>query len=118
MKMNEVRIAGNLVKDPVVHYTGKGVAVAKARVCVDESYEVDGQKRKVTTFVDVEAWGASGEHLAEAAKKGQKIVVEGALRESRWEDNGQKHSKLFIKAKEWELSRRQRSQAQEQGMER
>src|SRR6516225_12166436 len=105
MNINDVKIVGNLVKEPEVRYTPKGTPVANVSLGVNESYTVDDEKRKVTTFVDVQTWGPNAENLTKLAKKGQEIFVEGALRQDHWEDkaSGQKRSKLFIRANGWQF---------------
>jgi single-strand DNA-binding protein len=127
MHLNDTKVVGNLVRDPEIRETPKGTPVASITLGVNESYTVDDEKRKVTTFVDVQTWGPNAENLAKLAKKGQEIFVEGALRQDQWEDkeSGQKRSKLFIKANSWQFTQyrlteemRQAARAQTQGIER
>ena len=127
MNINDVKIAGNLVKDPEVRYTPKGTPVANISLGVNETYTVDEEKRKVTTFVDVQVWGASAENLAKLVRKGQEIFVEGALRQEVWDEKetGKNRSKLFVKADSWQFTqykateeRREAAKAQAQGRER
>jgi single-stranded DNA-binding protein len=61
MNLNDVKIVGNLVKDPEIQHTPKGTSVANISLGVNESYSVDDEKRKTTTFVDVQVWGVSAE---------------------------------------------------------
>jgi single-strand DNA-binding protein len=122
--INDVKVVGNLVKDPEVHYTTKGTPVANVPIGVNETYTVDNEKHQITTFVDVQVWGAPAENLAKLAKKGEEIFVEGALRQDLWEDKetGKNRSKLFLKAERWQLTqykaseehRRESARAQEQ----
>jgi len=127
MNINDVKIVGYLVKEPEVRYTPKGTPVANVSLGVNETYSVDDEKRKVTTFVDVQLWGASAENLAKLARKGQEIFVEGALRQDVWDekDTGKNRSKLFLKADNWQFTqykateeRREAAKAQAQGRER
>jgi single-strand DNA-binding protein len=127
MNINDVKIVGNLVKEPEVRYTPKGTAVANISLGVNETYTVDDEKRKTTTFVDVQVWGPSAENLAKLVRKGQEIFVEGALRQEVWDDKetGKNRSKLFLKADGWQFTqykaieeRREAAKAQAQGMER
>jgi single-strand DNA-binding protein len=47
----------------------------------------------------VDLWGSSADKIAEKTKKGVPVMVEGALRQNRWDDKeGKTHTKLFIKA--------------------
>jgi single-strand DNA-binding protein len=127
MNINDVKIAGNLVKEPEVRHTPKGTPVANISLGVNETYTVDNEKRKVTTFVDVQVWGAGAQNLAKLARKGQEIFVEGALRQDMWDDKetGKNRSRLFIRADSWQFTQykaneqqRETARAQTQGMER
>ena len=53
MNLNDVKVVGNLVKEPEVRYTPKGTPVANISLGVNETYSIDDEKRKTTTFVDV-----------------------------------------------------------------
>ena len=127
MNINVVKFVGNLVKEPEVRCTPKGTPVANVSLGVNETYTVDEEKRKVTTFVDVQVWGASAENLAKLVRKGQEIFVEGALRQEVWDEKetGKNRSKLFVKADSWQFTqykateqRREAAKAQAQGIER
>lgn len=106
MNLNDVKIVGNVVRDPEIRYTPKGAPVANISLGINEIYTSDDEKRKVTTFVDVQAWGPSAENLAKLVHKGQEIFVEGTLRQDQWEDKEtkQKRSRLFVKADRWQLT--------------
>jgi single-strand DNA-binding protein len=105
MQLNDVRIVGNLTREAEVHYTPQGTPVANASLGVNESYTIDNQKKNVTTFVDVQLWGAAAENFAKFVEKGQQIFVEGALRQDTWQDKEtkQNRSKLFVKANSWQF---------------
>jgi single-strand DNA-binding protein len=100
MDLNDVKIAGNLVKEAELRYTPQGTPVANVSLGVNETYTVDNEKRTATTFVDVQLWGASAEKFSKLVQKGQQILVEGALRQDSWEDKQTKQarSKLFVRA--------------------
>ena len=64
--LNRVEIIGNLGKDPEVTYLDSGVAVAKFRVAVTESYkDKKGEKQSTTEWFRVELWRG----IAEVAEK-------------------------------------------------
>src|SRR5215471_15019022 len=124
MQINDVKIAGNLVKQAEVHYTPQGTPVANASLGVNESYTVDNQKKNVTTFIEVQLWGAAAENFAKLVEKGQQIFIEGALRQDTWQDKEtkQNRSKLFVKANTWQFVQYKsveaaRQAAQRRGME-
>ena len=106
MILNDVKVIGNLVNDPEVRFTPKGTPVANLSLGINETYTVDDEKRQITTFVDVQVWGPSAENLGKMVRKGQEILIEGALRQDRWEDKqtGQNRSKLYVKADRWQFT--------------
>jgi len=127
MDLNDVKIAGNLVKEAELRHTPQGTPVANVSLGVNETYAVDNEKRTTTTFVDVQLWGAAAENFSKLVQKGQQILVEGALRQDNWEDKQTKQtrSKLFVRAERWQFvqykaneAQREASRAEAQGQER
>jgi single-strand DNA-binding protein len=127
MNLNDVKIAGNLVKDPELQHTPQGTPVANVSLGVNETYMASDEKRTATTFVDVQLWGAAAENFSKMAQKDQQIFIEGALRQDTWADKQTKQprSKLFVRAERWQFIQykatevqREAARAQAQGMER
>jgi single-stranded DNA-binding protein len=54
-------------------------------------------------FIDCVVWGKSAENFAKYARKGSRVCVEGAFRQSTWEKEGVKQSKVEINVSEWQL---------------
>ena len=58
MNINRIIISGNLVADPTLRETNSGTPVASATIANKEYYnDGDGERRQVTTFLDVTVWG-------------------------------------------------------------
>ena len=112
MELNEVRIVGNLTKNPEIRHTANGTPVANASLGVNESYVVNGEKKQSSSFIDVQIWGAAAENLSKLAKKGQQLFVSGALRQDVWEKDGQNHSKTYVRAESWQFTQYRMSEAQ------
>jgi single-strand DNA-binding protein len=107
MILNNVQVIGNLTADPQTRVTPKGHQVVDIRLGVNEPYETEsGERRQVTTFVNVRFWGPSGQHLAELARKGAEVFVEGKLRENRWVDSAtdEERSTLYLKGSWWQFT--------------
>jgi single-strand DNA-binding protein len=122
MNLNNVQIVGNLVREPEVRATTTGKSVANFSLGVNESYTADnGEKKSVVNFVDVEVWGAAADNLGKLVKSGQELFIQGSLRQSVWNDreSGEKRSKLFVRADNWQFTQHLRSPAAEktQGQE-
>ena len=113
MNINHIIITGNLVASPSLRETNTGTAVATATIANNEFFsDGQGERQQVTTFVDVTVWGKSGENFASLAKKGQEIIIEGQLRRNDWEsEDGQRHSKHFLKAESWQFTQSKAKEA-------
>ena len=113
MNINHIIITGNLVANPALRETNTGTPVATATIANNEFFNDDqGERQQVTTFVDVTVWGKSGENFASLAKKGQEIIIEGQLRRNYWEsEDGQRHSKHFLKAESWQFTQSKAKEA-------
>ena len=97
--LNKVLLMGNLTRDPEVKYTPKGTAVCDLGIAINDSYKAqDGTIKETVTYVDVEVWGRTAENCKQYLTKGRPVFVEGQLRLDQWEQDGQKRSKLKVRA--------------------
>jgi len=97
--LSRAEILGNLTRPPEIRYTPAGKGVAKFSVAVNNVYtKATGEKVDDTFFIDIEAW----EKLCEVVKnwkQGDPVYVTGTLKQEKWAGkNGEKRSKLVIKA--------------------
>jgi single-strand DNA-binding protein len=100
--MNITLLRGNLTRDPELRKiegnNGKSVSVVNFTVAVSREYtKASGEKDKVTTFINCEAWDSGAEIIADSFKKGDLVMVEGSLRNDNWEKDGIKHSTLRVR---------------------
>src|SRR5271167_2614453 len=97
--LNKVLLIGNLTQDPDVRYTPKGTAVGDLRIAINDTYKAqDGTMKEIVTYVDIEVWGRQAETCKQYLTKGRPVFVEGQLRLDQWEQDGQKRSKLKVRA--------------------
>jgi len=96
--LNKVLLIGRLTRDPETRATGAGSNVVQLGLAVNRTYtrRDSGEKVEETCFVDVEAWGRTGETIARYMKKGRQIFIEGRLKFDTWERDGQRRSKLSV----------------------
>jgi single-strand DNA-binding protein len=113
MQLNDVKIVGNLTREPELVHTPKGTPIANVSLGVNENYSTEGERKTVTSFVDVRVWGAAAENLSKLAKKGQELFIEGSLRQEQWNDKetGKSRSKLFINANNWQFTQYKMTEA-------
>lgn len=100
LSLNRVFLMGNLTRDPELRYTPNGTAVASFGVAVNRRFSTkEGDKREEVDFFEVEVWGKQAENCNEYLGKGRGILLEGRLKQDRWEDEtGNKRSKVRIVA--------------------
>ena len=115
MGINRVCISGNLTRDPELRSTAGGTSVMGFGVAVNERRKnaQTGEWEDYPNFVDCTLFGKRAEALEQYLSKGTKVAVEGRLRYSSWEKDGQRRSKLGVIVEEVELmSRRDGEQHQ------
>src|SRR3954466_13525583 len=97
--LNKVMLLGNLGADPELKMTQGGQAVLKLRLATTETYLDKNQTRQERTeWHSVTLWGKRGEALAKFLQKGERIFVEGSLRTSSYEKDGEKRYRTEIVA--------------------
>ena len=91
--VNEVRIIGNLGRDPEIKYTKSNDMVANFSVATSESWkDKQGEWQEKTEWHRVVAWRWVAEKVEKTLKKGVQVYVEGKLETRKWEDeNGKAH---------------------------
>ena len=100
---NRVIIMGNVTRDIELRHTNAGTAVTDISLAVNDRVKRNDQWTEETTFVDVTLWGRQAEVASEYVSKGSPILVEGMLKQDTWEQEGQKRSKLFVRADSFKL---------------
>ena len=85
--LNRVILLGNLGADPELRMTGGGTGVLKLRLATTESYlDRNKQRQERTEWHRVVVWGRRAEALGKILSKGDRILVEGSLRTSSYDD--------------------------------
>jgi single-strand DNA-binding protein len=99
--MNITLIKGNLARDPevrVINSNGKQTSVVNFTVATSREYtKANGEKDKITSFINCEAWDTGAEVIGSSFKKGDLVMIEGSLRNDSWEKDGVKHSSLKVR---------------------
>ena len=96
--INKIVVVGRLTRDPELRFTPNGSAIVKFSIAIGRSYTVNNEKKDEVSYVDVTAWGKFAEMIGQYYKKGQRVAIDGKLQQSRWEQDGQKKSKIEIVA--------------------
>ena len=104
MSINKTFLAGNLSRDPETSTTTSGTTVLTFGVAVnDRKKNEQGVWEDYAHFIDCVMFGKRAEGLSKVLTKGMKVAIEGSLRQSRWEKDGQQRSKLEVAIDEIEL---------------
>ena len=90
MDFNKVILTGHLTKDPEIKFAASGTQMAIF------SLAVNGRKDDEASFFDCIAFDKTALLIAEYLTKGSPVLVEGYLKQDRWEHEGQKRSKVKI----------------------
>lgn len=114
MSINRVVISGNLTRDPEMRATTSGMQVLSLGVAVNDRRRnpQTGEWEDYPNFVDCTMFGTRAEAVSRYLSKGSKVAIEGKLRYSSWERDGQRRSKLEVIVDEIEfMSRGQQGEA-------
>jgi len=100
--MNRIFELGNITRDPVVKELDGDAKVCKFGLAVNKKYKTkSGEKKEETMFIDVECWGHTAGFVSQYLTKGNRVLVEGELKQDTWQDNdGNNRSKHIIVARD------------------
>ncbi|GHV27717.1 single-stranded DNA-binding protein [Spirochaetia bacterium] len=101
--INHVVLVGRLTRDAELKYTANGQAVCKFSIAVNRNKKSGDQWVDEASFFDITLWGRQGEAINQYLVKGKQVGVDGELRQDRWEQDGQKRSKVEIVANNLQL---------------
>lgn len=95
--VNEVRIMGNITRDPELRSISTGTSVCNFSVATNRRYQQNDEWKEEVEFHNVVIWGQRAESFAQRARKGTRVYIEGRLQTRSWEDqNGSKQFKTEI----------------------
>lgn len=103
--INKVILIGNLGRDPETRYAQNGSAVTNFSVATSESWRdrASGEQQDRTEWHNVVCFARLAEIAGEYLRKGSKVYIEGSLRTSSWEQEGQKRYRTEIMARELQM---------------
>ena len=81
--MNVVILMGRMTRDPELKFTSGGKAFANFSLAVQKT-------KDEVEFIDCTVWERTAETIAEYFRKGNRILVQGRLSVSSYEQNGEK----------------------------
>ena len=98
MSINRVVISGNLTRDPELRTTASGMPIMSLGVAVNDRRKNNqtGEWEDYANFIDCTMFGTRAQNIQRFLSKGTKVTIEGKLRWSQWERDGQKRSKIEV----------------------
>lgn len=98
MSINKVVISGCLTRDPELRSTQGGMDILALGVAVNDrrKNQQTGEWEDCPNFVDCVMFGTRAKSVSRFLSKGSKVAIEGKLRWSQWERDGQKRSKIEV----------------------
>lgn len=111
MSLNTCTESGRLGKAAELRYTTTGVAVVTFSIAVDERRkQTDGSYRDEANWFDCVMFGKRAEALQPYLARGTKLSLVGHLRQSTYERDGHKRSRVEIVVDDVELMNTRREQ--------
>lgn len=98
MSINRVLISGNLTRDPELRATASGTEVLAFGIAVNDRRKnpKTNEWEDYPNFIDCTMFGNRCKYFGERLSKGSKVFVDGSLRWSQWEKDGQKRTKVEV----------------------
>lgn len=98
MSINKVVISGCLTRDPELRSTQGGMEILALGVAVNDrrKNQQTGEWEDVPNWIDCVMFGNRAKSVSRFLSKGSKVAIEGKLRWSQWERDGQKRSKIEV----------------------
>jgi len=89
--LNKAMIIGNLGADPEVRATPNGMSIAKFSVATSEKWKdkKTGEMNEETEWHRITVFGPSAESCGQYLSKGSKVHVEGKIKTSEYEKDGE-----------------------------
>ena len=94
--LNRITIAGRLTRDPELKQTTSGTLFTKITLAVERNYK-DKDNNKITDFISAQMWKKQAEYMCVYFNKGDMVIVDGSLKNERWQDDkGEKRDNWII----------------------
>lgn len=99
MNINNVIVAGNLVRDPEVKALPSGATVATFSIATNRTWnDKEGKQQEEVEYHNIVTYGKTAENVGKYLKKGQFSMATGRLKTRTWEKDGVNHYRTEIMA--------------------
>jgi single-strand DNA-binding protein len=94
--INHVVLVGHLTRDAEMKVTNTGLVIVKFSLAVNRRVKKGDTWQDEASFFDAVYMGKAAEAVHQYLLKGKQIGIQGELRQDRWEQEGQKRSRVEI----------------------
>ncbi len=92
---NNVRLIGNLGRDPELRALESGRSVARVTLATNSNFRNgQGEIVKDTQWHSLIAWGKTAEQMHKILQKGTEVIIDGMLTHRMYEDNNGQTRKI------------------------
>jgi single-strand DNA-binding protein len=117
--INNVVLVGRLTRDAALKFTNSGMAICDFSLAINRRVKAGEGWTDEVHYFDVTLFGKQGEAVSQYLTKGKQVAIQGELRQDRWEQDGQKKSKIKIVANNLQLlGSKQQGEGQERSYRR
>ncbi|MCQ2398499.1 MAG: single-stranded DNA-binding protein [Sphaerochaetaceae bacterium] len=101
--INVVVLVGRLTRDCELRSTAGGSSVCRFSIAVNRRRKNGDTWTDEANYFDIVLWGRQADSLKSYLLKGRGVSIEGGLRQSRWEQDGQTRSRIEVVANNVQL---------------
>lgn len=95
--INSVVLSGRLVRPSEIRYSQNGTSIVRFSIAVNRAKRsADGKWEEEPNYFDCLYFGKPAEAVNPYLEKGRQVTVQGELRQSRWESEGQTRSRIEV----------------------
>ncbi len=95
--INSVVLVGRLTRDAMLRYSSSGSGFLSFTIAVNRSKRnADGSWGDEASFIDCIYFGQNSQSISQYLVKGKQVAIQGELRQTKWENDGQPRSKLDV----------------------
>lgn len=95
--LNLTVLEGCVTKDAELKKSKSGKSYCIFTIVVNRDHKVGEEFVEGASFFNLSLWGNRAEKTSPFLKKGMRLAIEGYLEQSRWDDNGEKKSRIDVR---------------------